>query len=65
MRRIEPLLQRLETEQAQLAKEALAQPQNRDSFEYGRVVGMYAGLERAVTVLLDLIKEEEERGYKL
>lgn len=65
MRRVHPLLQRLETEQALLAKEALAQPQSRDAFEYGRVVGMYAGLERAVNVLLDLIKEDEERGLKL
>ena len=48
-----------------LAKEALAQPQSRDAFEYGRVVGMYAGLEQAVNVLLDLIKEDEERGLKL
>ena len=48
-----------------LAKEALAQPQSRDAFEYGRVVGMYAGLERAVNVLFDLIKEDEERGLKL
>jgi hypothetical protein len=65
VRRVHPLLQRLETEQAQLAKEALAQPQGRDAFEYGRVVGMYAGLEQAVNVLLDLIKEDEERGLRL
>jgi len=65
MRQIEPLLQRLKTEQAQLAKEALGQPHSRDLFEYGRVVGMYAGLERAADVLIDLVKESEERGFNL
>ena len=62
MKQISPLLQRLKDEQAQLAAEALAQPQNRDAFEYGRVVGMYSGLERAISVLLDTVRETEERG---
>lgn len=65
MRQIEPLLQRLKTEQALIAQEALAQPQHRDTFEYGRVVGIYAGLQRAADVLIDLVKEQEERGFNL
>lgn len=48
-----------------LAQEALAQPQHRDTFEYGRVVGMYAGLERAMTVLVELVRETEERNFNL
>lgn len=65
MRQIEPLLQRLKTAQAQLAKEALEQPRSNDLFEYGRVVGMYAGLEHAANVLIDLVRETEERGFSL
>lgn len=60
--RLETLLQRLETEQARLATEALKQPASRDAFEYGRVVGMYAGIEQAKIALIDLVKEDERNG---
>lgn len=63
--RIEVLLQRLEQSQADLARDALAQPQQRDMFEYGRVVGMYAGLELAKTVLIDMVAEKERRDFDL
>lgn len=63
--RLETLLQRLETEQARLAHEALKQPADHTSFEYGRVVGMYAGLERAKHALLELVAEKEKRDFDL
>lgn len=63
--RIETLLQRLEQSQADLARDALAQPQGRDTFEYGRVVGMYAGLELAKTVLIDMVAEKERKDFNL
>ena len=63
--RIEVLLQRLEQSQADLARDALGQPQSRDMFEYGRVVGMYAGLELAKTVLIDMVAEKERRDFDL
>ncbi len=63
--RIEVLLQRLEQSQADLARDALAQPQGRDTFEYGRVVGIYAGLELAKTVLLDTVAEKERKDFNL
>jgi len=63
--RIEVLLQRLEQSQADLARDALQQPQGRDTFEYGRVVGIYAGLELAKTVLLDTVAEKERRDFDL
>lgn len=63
--RIEVLLQRLEQSQADLARDALQQPQGRDTFEYGRVVGMYAGLELAKTVLIDMVAEKERKDYNL
>lgn len=59
------LLQRLETEQASLAREALGKPAGRDAFEYGRVVGMNAGLERAKQVIFLLNDELERKGFDL
>ena len=63
--RLETLLQRLEQSQTDLARDALQQPQGRDTFEYGRVVGMFAGLELAKTVLIDMVAEDERRGFNL
>jgi len=63
--RIEVLLQRLEQSQADLARDALEQPQGRDLFEYGKVVGMYAGLELAKNVLIDTVAEKERKDYNL
>jgi hypothetical protein len=63
--RIETLLQRLEQSQADLAREALAQPQSRDLFEYGRVVGMFSGLELAKTALIDMVAEKERKDFDL
>ena len=63
--RIEILLQRLEHSQAELARDALLQPQSRDLFEYGRVVGLYAGLELAKNVLVDTMAEKERKDFDL
>lgn len=63
--RIETLLQRLEQSQAELARGALEQPQGRDLYEYGKVIGMYAGLELAKTVLIDMVAEKERRDFDL
>lgn len=63
--RLELFLRRLEEEQANLAKAALQNPQNRDLFEYGRVVGIYSGLEQAKQVLLDLVDEKDRKDFDL
>jgi hypothetical protein len=63
--RIEVLLQRLEQSQADLARDALQQPQGRDTFEYGRVIGIYAGLELAKNVLIDMVAEKEQKDFNL
>ena len=63
--RIETLLQRLETEQARIAHEALAQPSSCDAFAYGKAVGMYAGLEHAKRTLIDLVAERERKDFNL
>lgn len=58
-------LQRLETEQAQLAKEALERPSGREAFDYGRAVGLYAGLERAKQTIIEMVAEHERKGFDL
>lgn len=63
--RIEVFLQRLEQSQTDLARDALQQPQGRDTFEYGRVVGIFAGLELAKTVLIDMVAESERKDHNL
>lgn len=63
--RIETLLQRLEQSQADLARDALQQPQGRDLYEYGKVIGMYAGLELAKTTLLEMVAEKERKDFNL
>jgi len=53
------LLNLLKTNQAEFALEALRRPQDRDTFEYGYRVGMVAGYEAAIDVLLNLIDEDK------
>ena len=59
------LLGRLKEEQGKFAHDALRRPQTRDAFEYGHRVGMFAGYEAAITVLLNLLDEETKRGNDL
>ena len=58
-------LQRLETAQAELAKEALERPAGQGGFDYGRVVGMYAGLALAKETIIDMVAEHERKGFDL
>jgi hypothetical protein len=53
------LLSLLKTRQAEFALEALQKPQNRDAFEYGYRVGMVAGYEASIDILLNLLDEEK------
>lgn len=57
------LLARLKEKQQQFALDALRRPQERNAFEYGYRVGMVAGYESAIDVLLSLI-DEEQYGQK-
>ena len=58
------LLASLKSQQQTFALESLKRPQNRDAFEYGYRVGVVAGYDAAIKLLLDLINEERhgERG---
>lgn len=59
------LLQRIGAEQAELAREALARPAARDSFEYGRVAGLHAGLELAKELIVQTLRDEEAKTFNL
>ena len=63
--RVEILLRRLEDEQKTLAIEALSRPQGKDAYDYGRVVGIYAGLEQAKNLILDTMAEKEAKDFLL
>ena len=56
---IDKVLNAITNAQQELAIAALRTPNSHDAFEYGRMVGMYAGLERAIEVILSIIKEDE------
>lgn len=53
------LLAGLKSQQQEFALESLKRPQNRDTYQYGYLVGMVAGYEAALNVLLTLLDEEK------
>jgi hypothetical protein len=57
---IDKVLNAITNAQQELAVAALRSPNSHDAFEYGRMVGMYAGLERALEVIMSTIKEEDD-----
>lgn len=59
------LLNRLKAQQQQFAVDALRRPQDRDAFEYGYRVGVVAGYEAAIDVLLKLLDEEKNSDNDL
>jgi hypothetical protein len=54
------LLNTLKVKQQEFALESLTRPQNRDAFEYGYRVGVVAGYEAAINLLLDLVSKERD-----
>lgn len=63
--KIEVVIQRIEREQSILSREALAKPAGREPFDYGRVVGMYAGLEQAKQTILAMFDENDRKNFDL
>ena len=59
---IDTILNRLKNAQQELAESALRMPTSHDVFEYGRMVGMYAGLARAIEVILSTNEEEDDNN---
>jgi|TARA_B110000285_G_scaffold196852_1_gene228083 hypothetical protein len=59
------LLNLIKTDQAEFALEALRRPHKSDTFEYGYRVGMVAGYEASINVLLNLLDEERNNDNEL
>lgn len=53
------LLNRLKRAQEQYALEALKMPQEKSEYEYGLRVGVVAGYEKAINVLLAMVDEDK------
>lgn len=62
--RLNVFIQRIEGEKARVAKEAMESP-SADVFAHGRIVGVYAGLDLAQNLLLDLLAEKERNDFNL
>lgn len=62
---IDTLLKRLEETQADLAKQALMSPQGRDAFEYGRMAGIYAGVDTARTIVMAMLDDQDAKDKDL
>ena len=61
----EQMLNRLKSDQQRFVLDALKRPQERNTFEYGYRVGVVAGYEAAVNVLLSLLDEEKNSDNDL
>ena len=62
--RIETLLAAIDQKMDEVAKDALRAP-SKEMFDYGRSVGVYAGLEQAKTLIVDLVKDAGARDHDL
>lgn len=60
--RHDALLTRIDQEMAACAHQALASPQGRDAFEYGRMAGLYAGLSRSRELVIAALDEDDEKN---
>lgn len=58
------LLKRLEEERDEHARTALVASSG-DAFDYGKVCGIYAGLERSRQILVEQISEAEDHDDRL
>lgn len=64
---IERAIIALKKQLSELAHSALDSPAQRDAYEYGRMVGNYAGLKHALSVIesaLSKENEDDDHGYE-
>ena len=59
---LELIIKKLLEEQGRVAYETMEKPGDGSSFEYGRRVGYYAGLGRALAVIEETLAQGEEDG---
>jgi hypothetical protein len=46
-----------------MAVEAMERPSGKTEFDYGRVIGIYAGLQRAKDILIETVAEANKRDF--
>lgn len=61
----DPFVQKIKQRQAEFATSALTKPAERTEHEYGRVCGIYAGLEMALELYLDLLADRDQKDREL
>lgn len=59
------MLNRLKAEQHKFALQALTKPNEKSEWEYGYRVGVVAGYEAAIALLLNLVDEERNSDNDL
>jgi hypothetical protein len=57
------ILRALEQKQKSVAEEALKAPRDGSTYEYGRAVGMYAGLDMAREVIVQALQDEKVKTF--
>ncbi len=57
------LLKRIDNEMTDCAQTALTRPANRDSFEYGRMCGVYIGMNRIREIILLMNDEADAKEF--
>jgi hypothetical protein len=62
---VDALIRLIESEQHKFAIAAVTRPTGQSSFDYGRAVGMYAGLEHIRACIIDLVTEKERKDRDL
>lgn len=63
--RLEVYLQKLEDAKTNLARAAMEKSGSRDAFDYGRATGIYAGLEMAKAIYVEMFADKERRDKDL
>lgn len=63
--RLDTLIQKLEAKQAAWAANSLAAPAADSIFEYGKAVGVYAGLAMAKALITETLADAERKDFDL
>ena len=58
---LDVFLRKIDQALAEFAADALRAPQGKEAFDYGRSVGVYAGLEQARQILIDTVRDADAR----
>jgi hypothetical protein len=60
--RLDDLITRIEDERSRVAHAALTSP-GETTFAYGKAVGFYAGLTKALTIITGMVEDEQSKEF--